>query len=691
VPPLAAGAQDFVGKSEVNAPVLGRAVHYAVDRAGAERALRQAQGWATCVLDALEAPTCAVDAEGTVTASNEAFDRLVDVVPHPPTPLPYALVAEAGLRLPDADAQQVLAGLEQVLAGARPRAEHTCWVPDEGGQRWYSVRVSPLRGARGAVVTHVDVTALQAARHEVQEAVLLDGLTGLPNRLLLGQQLEVRLAEAGREGGAVAVVVVSLDRFSAVNDAVGTAGGDVVLTEVAVRLGDAVALGDTVARIGGDVFAVVSGVPDASAASRQVLAERLQQALSRPVPVAGTAVVVQASCGTAAGTEPSRSCSLLRAAEGAALQARATAPGSVVHGDEDLRAPATEADRVERRLRAALGAPTSDNRLEVHYQPVVELATGRPVGVEALVRWRDGERGLLAPAAFIDLAERTGLVVPLGGKVLHGACREVAALPGRPSLWVNLSARQLSARATVAAVERALVSSGLEPGRLVLEMTESAVVDDAGQALATMRDLKDLGVRIAIDDFGTGWSSFLYLKRYPLDALKVDRSFVAGLPDDADDRAIVTSILRLADDIGVDVVAEGVETEEQRRELVRLGCRLGQGYLFARPAPAGEVADVLARLGSGGLPHVDEVAPVRATAVPVPSPRRAGARVAARQPVPPAVRERVVALAAQGASLHTVAAALNSEGVLAPGGRRWHPRSVARALEADSRERAARR
>jgi EAL domain-containing protein (putative c-di-GMP-specific phosphodiesterase class I) len=284
------------------------------------------------------------------------------------------------------------------------------------------------------------------------------------------------------------------------------------------------------------------------------------------------------------------------------------------------------------------------------------------------VRLPDG--ALLLPSSFIAAAERGGLVVPLGAAVLDAACREAAAWVGeqaRLSIAVNLSARQLAQPDIVAVVQDSLARSGLSPSRLLLEVTESAVVEDAEAALRALQALRALGVRTAIDDFGTGYSSFLYLKRFPVDVLKIDRSFVAGMLDNPDDAAIVASIIRLGRDVGLSLVAEGVETEAQRWHLVRLGCPQAQGYLFARPVPASE-------LGAALRPSQPALPVPRADA---PASRSRSRRTA---PLDAVVLQRLEQLSEQGASLNTVAAVLNGEGVPCPTGRRWHARVVARYL-----------
>lgn len=309
-----------------------------------------------------------------------------------------------------------------------------------------------------------------------------------------------------------------------------------------------------------------------------------------------------------------------------------------------------------------LAAALERSELVLHYQPVLDLDSGRPVGVEALVRWQHPTQGLLGPDRFLPLAEASGLIAPLGRWVLDRACRDAAALPGPLDVSVNLSVRQLAEPGLITHVRDALAASGLPAGRLILEVTESAVVQDERAAAAALDALTALGVRIALDDFGSGSSSLLYLRRYPVSALKLDRTFVAGVGTRADDEAICASVVSLARAVGAVSIAEGVETLEQYAGLRAAGCRQGQGFLWSRPVPVEELPAAL--LGCG--------------AVPVPPP--AGVRPASVVQVAPEVAELIASLHTAGASLHTIAAALNRADAAHPAGARWSAVAVARHL-----------
>jgi diguanylate cyclase (GGDEF)-like protein len=472
-----------------------------------------------------------------------------------------------------------------------------------------------------------DITERKALEARLSHQAFHDPLTGLANRARLRERVEAALARDAT-GPNVAVLYVDLDDFKRVNDSLGHAAGDRLLAEVAGRLLHATRGCDTVARLGGDEFAVllerVRGGEDA-----RVVAARVGAALRAPFAVENTEVVVGASVGIArvadlaapdAGPggapggapapDPAAAADLLlRGADVAMYAAKRAGKGRFAVYDRGMNADAFARLELEADLRRAVapgdGAHAAGEELRVHYQPIVELATGRPVGAEALVRWQHPRRGLIAPGAFVPLAEETGLVVPLGWHVLAAACAEAAGWPARggagPTLTVNVSARQLVEPGFVDAVSEVLARSGLAPARLLLELTESVLAQHDGPTLATLRGLKALGVRLGIDDFGTGYSSLRYLQRFPVDVLKVDRSFVAGLGgaaapagEAAASVALAHAVIALGRTLSLRTVAEGVETEAQRARLCELGCEFGQGYLFARPVPADELRALFA-------------------------------------------------------------------------------------------------
>ena len=431
-----------------------------------------------------------------------------------------------------------------------------------------------------------------------------DSLTGLPNRALFMDRLAHALMRAERRGELVAVLFLDIDRFKVINDSLGHSAGDRVLATLGQRLSGCVRPEDTVARFGGDEFAVLlEDAKDGGAAG--AVAERLGAEVARPVDFNGRELFVTVSTGIAlATTLPTTPEELVRDADLAMYHAKARGKACFELFDSTMDRPAQERLGLELDLRHAITC----GEFVLHYQPIVSLATGRIVEVEALVRWQHPERGLLSPADFIALTEETGLIVPLGRWIVAEACRQLrqwqaGAGLGPLVMSVNLSARQLQHPELVDDVARAIDDAPMDAGALRLEITETVVMHEAPSTLAKLQALKRLGVRLAIDDFGTGYSSLGYLKRFPVDTLKIDRSFVKGIGRDVEDTAIVRAVVTVAKSLGLAVTAEGIETDEQLRELRVLGCDRGQGYLFARPMPGDRLPELF-----GARPWVDKLA-----------------------------------------------------------------------------------
>ena len=457
---------------------------------------------------------------------------------------------------------------------------HTQLVTDENG--------SPAR----LVGTMQDVTDRKVAEDAVAHQALHDALTGLPNRRLFLDRLEHALAARARTSSGVAVLFIDLDRFKWLNDSLGHAAGDELLVEVAHRLRASVRPGDSVARFGGDEFVVLCEDLDGVAAAER-LAARFAAELARPAEVAGEETMVTVSIGIAyspPGCDDDTPETLVRDADAAMYRAKDRGRDRFETFDAETRLLAVARHETANALRRGMDR----GELVVHYQPQVDITTTQVVGVEALVRWRHPDRGLLPPSEFIPVAEETGLIVPLGVRVLTEACRQVCAWqPSEPwrhpiNLCVNLSARQLMAPDLHDVVAAALAASGLEPSRLCLEITESVLLEDAVASSRALHRLKALGADVGVDDFGTGFSSLTYLKRFPVDILKIDRSFVEGLGTSREDRAIVAGVVDLAHAFGLTAIAEGVETIDQLAELRAIGCEQGQGYLWSQPLSAAD-------------------------------------------------------------------------------------------------------
>jgi diguanylate cyclase (GGDEF)-like protein/PAS domain S-box-containing protein len=437
-----------------------------------------------------------------------------------------------------------------------------------------------------------DITARLAQDVELRHLAVHDVLTGLANRTMVLDRLERALARAKRSPAPIAVLVVDLDRFKVVNDAHGREVGDELLQDVGRRLVTAAGDSGTVGRLGADEFVVVcEGVIDEMDAS--VTAEWIMAAIGDPFPVGRGELYITASVGIALSGPDSRPDELLR--DAAAAVNRAKERGGARHElfDERIRGWSLVRLETEGALRRAMERA----ELRLFYQPELDLRTGACVGVEALMRWQHPTRGLLQPCEFIPLAEETGLIIRLGRWALMETCRQAAAWRQAGvqvgTVSVNLSARQFSRPDLVSDVRDALTRSRLDPAGLCLELTESALMEDADAAVAVLQELRAIGVRLSIDDFGTGYSSLLYLRRYPVDFIKVDRTFVAGLDDDAHDEAIVSGVIGLGHAFGLEVVAEGVETANQAAILRRMGCDIGQGYLWSPAVPPDELVAVL--------------------------------------------------------------------------------------------------
>jgi len=440
-----------------------------------------------------------------------------------------------------------------------------------------------------------DISERKAFELRLQHEASHDPLTGLPNRTLLLDRLTVALARGQRHGGSVAVLFCDLDHFKVVNDSLGHGQGDRVIVEVARRLQSELRPEDTVSRFGGDEFVIVcEDLEDPDEV--QAIAGRVHSAFDRPFDLDGTDVHIGVSIGIALGHGGSDSESLIRDADAAMYRAKARGRNRSQFFEPYIWHQAVDRFDLENALRQAVAR----DELLLYYQPVFDLRTRAAVGVEALVRWQHPDRGLILPGEFIFLAEETGLVVPLGAWVINEAARQMRAWQTDRSpladLWlaVNISGRQLEHADFVSELAEVTTAGDFDPERLHLEITESVLMDDVEYSELTLSRLKALGVKLAVDDFGTGYSSLSYLRRFPVDSLKVDRSFVDGLGTEPGDSTIVAAVVNLAQTLGLVSIAEGVENVRQRDRLEEMGCDLAQGFLLAEPMPAAALAHALA-------------------------------------------------------------------------------------------------
>ncbi|MGY2296287.1 phosphodiesterase DibA [Pseudomonas yamanorum] len=457
--------------------------------------------------------------------------------------------------------------------------------------QWQTIRV--IRDDQGQISHYVavfsDISAIKHSEHELAHLAHHDPLTDLPNRLLFTDRAEQALASAQAHKRGCALLLLDLDHFKIINDSLGHNVGDQLLKTVGERLQGLFGPGVTLARLGGDEFAVLAeSCPQLVQAA--ALAQRILDAMKEPFIFDGHQLFISASIGISLFPSDALSAEqLLRNADSALFKAKSAGREGYALYTEELTAHAQHRVEMAGELRRAL----EQRELRVYYQPVHELQNSRLIGVEALVRWQHPERGLVPPGDFIPIAERTGLIADIDAWVMDQACRQMCQwlADGAPLtfLAVNVSSRLFARRELYDQVAKVLHDTGLDPAFLELEVTESAVMEDPEVALEQMHRLRELGLRLAIDDFGTGYSSLLRLKRLPVQKLKIDQGFVAGLPWDEDDAAIVRVVIALAQSMGMQVHAEGIEQVDQARFLLDQQCNLGQGYWFGRPMPASEL------------------------------------------------------------------------------------------------------
>jgi diguanylate cyclase (GGDEF)-like protein/PAS domain S-box-containing protein len=537
-----------------------------------------------------------VDDDGMIVYQTPSVERVLGYRPGD-----YAGRALAELLHPD-DVPRARAALRQAIASPdsgisvewRMRKSTGDWAACETIVR--SLLADPDVG--GIVLNTRDVSERKVLEEQLIREALHDPLTQLANRALLRDRINLALARTERGGNRVTLLLLDLDDFKAVNDGLGHAAGDTVLQLLSRRLQQCVRPGDTVARLGGDEFAILieEDGPDPELFLR--VAHRVQDALRSPVFVDGHEVFTPLSMGIAGGDNCKDADELVRNADVAMYMAKGRGKNQFALFEPEMHAAMRDRLTLATELRRAVG----DEQFTLRYQPVVELATGRVTSAEALVRWNHPERGLVSPAEFIAVAESTGVIVPLGRWIMREACSAAARLQseqnnGRLAVAINLSARQFQDEALVEDVAAAVADAGLDPWSIILELTETMLMDDIEGAIDTLRALKALGVRLALDDFGTGYSSLSYLRRFPIDLLKIDQSFVAALTTE-EGPGLVRSIIRLGETFKLATLAEGVEQPEQLAVLRRAGCTFAQGYLFSKPLKEEQLRAMLAAQNS---------------------------------------------------------------------------------------------
>ncbi len=479
---------------------------------------------------------------------------------------------------------------------------------------WADMNTVPIRNEHGQVTHFVsvmrEVTERKNAEEQLRRNAFHDPLTGLPNRLRFTERLTQIISRSKQPSGKMfAVLFLDLDRFKVINDSLGHMVGDQLLVAIARRLETCVKKTDIVARLGGDEFTILLDDIQHESAANQV-AERIHQELSDPFNLNGYEVFTTVSIGIALSTTDfNHTEDLLRGADIAMYRAKALGKACHEIFDTEMHNEAMRQMQLENDLRRAL----EREEFRVYYQPIVSLTTGRLAGFEALMRWQHPERGMISPGDFIPIAEETGLILPMGQWILREACRQLhewqTQYPQyrRLTVSVNISSRQFSQRGTIELLKDVLEETGLNPAFLKLEITETAIMENTESAMETLLTLKRMGVQLSVDDFGTGYSSLGYLYRFPMDVLKIDRSFVSRVDVDGEKLELVRTIITLAWNLGMDVIAEGVETTKQLAQLKMLKCEYGQGYLFSKPMSAQHTEEFL--LLPNPLDHVAKVLP----------------------------------------------------------------------------------
>jgi diguanylate cyclase (GGDEF)-like protein/PAS domain S-box-containing protein len=562
-----------------------------IQRKRAEQALRRSENQLRAIIDAEPECVKVIRADGTLVQMNAAGLAMIEAS------RPEQVIGKSILQLMAPEYREAYRTfIGDILRGNKGMMEFEI-TGLKGTHRWMETHAVPLPGEQGGqpLVLSItrDITERKQTERRLKQLAHFDSLTGLPNRVQFIERLEQAMADADRHERLLGVVFLDLDRFKYINDSLGHGKGDMLLREVAMRLSGVVRRGDTVARLSGDEFALVLAdmghVDDAIHVAQKIL-----DVFHQPFRVAGHDLSVTASLGITLYPFDDRGADdLLRNADVAMYRAKESGKNNYQFYVAEMTTIVSERLTLENDLRSAL----ERGEFSLNYQPIADCRSGVIVGMEALLRWKHPERGMISPALFIPLAEETGYIIPIGEWVLRTACEQCRRWQktGFPSLYVavNLSSRQFHQKDLTASIHGVLQETGLDPAHLGLEITEGLIMQQAEASVNTLRELKAMGIRISIDDFGTGYSSLSYLKRFPIDVLKIDQSFVRDIPKDEDDAAIAGTIITMAHSLGLRVVAEGVETVEQLKFMREHGCDALQGYYLSKPLPPEQFADFL--------------------------------------------------------------------------------------------------
>ena len=593
------GAQDYLIKGQIEPRELVRALRYAVERKIIEEHLFEEKERAQVTLDCIGDAVISTDISGNIMFLNQVAEKMTGWQLREVAGQPMA----KAFRIVNASTRKViqnpmLKASEHNRKGNLPA--NSVLIQKDGTEIYIEDSVAPIHDHDGKVIGSVlvfrDVSAARAMAQQIAHAAEHDFLTGLPNRLLLNDRIGQAIILAERNKDKVAVLFLDMDGFKHINDSLGHSAGDKLLQSIANRLRNCVRAPDTVSRQGGDEFIVLlQGVNQPEDAA--VAARRLLDSVAESYSMGQHNLHITTSIGVSLYPDDGPDAeTLIKNADTAMYQAKEHGRQSFQFFKAEMNVRAVERQSIEEDLRRAL----ERNEFALHYQPKIDLATGAITGVEALLRWTHPTRGSISPAQFIPIAEDTGLILPIGAWVLREACTQAQAWveAGLPmgTIAVNVSAIELRNADFLREMLSTLCDSGLDPRSLELELTESVLMKNSGSAASVLQSIREKGVRIAIDDFGTGFSSLSYLRKFPLDALKIDQSLIRQIVTSSDDTAIVSAIISMGQSLKLRVIAEGVETTEDLTFLQQLKCDEAQGYYFSRPVPAERCADLL-RIG----------------------------------------------------------------------------------------------
>jgi diguanylate cyclase (GGDEF)-like protein/PAS domain S-box-containing protein len=591
------GAQDYLLKTRIDDYLLPKAIAGVIDRAMIMETLFEEKERAQVMLNSIGDAVISTDVDGKVTYLNLVAEQLTGwprahALGHPLEDVFRIIDAESRATVPN---PMALAAMGNKLVGLPTSC---ILIRRDGVEAAIEDSCAPIHDrfgqVTGAVMVFHDISAARAAMAKLAYLAQHDALTDLPNRGLLDDRLTQAIIMAHRHNTSLALIYVDLDRFKHINDSLGHVVGDRLLQSVALRLSECVRASDTVSRQGGDEFVIL--LSEISLAQDAVLcADKIIQAVKLPYVIDEHELYVTASIGIVLYPGDGNDVeTLLQNADSAMYEAKAYGRNNYRFYRSDVNTEAAKRQSVESDLRHAI----QQNNFELHYQPLMHLATGRIAGVEALIRWRHPTLGLVLPTQFIPIAEESGLIVPIGQWALREACRQFIAWEGRPPsfrLAVNISTVELRSKTFVEGVTAILTETGFDPASLDLEITETYLMQDSKSTAVVLSGLKEIGVHLALDDFGTGYSSLSYVRRFPIDTLKIDRSFVRNLTTDTDDASVVRAVIQMGRSLRMRVVAEGVETPDQLHFLEENDCSEAQGFYFSRPLPGDGLVAFLSR------------------------------------------------------------------------------------------------